>query len=135
MQGADTPELHILGYPAYDFAFLITHLFLKTYMVPSFQSFLEVMIKATLNAYLPYISWEKHEEFLIRVKIYWLMLLLARVDGKSPVEYLNAAQKEAVRYFVFSQLSIGKNSITLSHEHKEMHNLWLKVPNSIFTFS
>jgi hypothetical protein len=40
-----------------------------------------------------------------------LMLMLARVDGKSPVEYLDMARQQFVRDFVREQLPAGNFSL------------------------
>ena len=39
------------------------------------------------------------------------MLMLARVDGKSPVEYLDPARQQFVRAFVGKQLPAGNFSL------------------------
>ena len=40
-----------------------------------------------------------------------LMLLLARVDGKSPVEYLDAVRQDFVRQFVQKELLADNTSV------------------------
>jgi predicted HTH domain antitoxin len=40
------------------------------------------------------------------------MLMLARVDGKSPVEYLDESQQEHVRRFAVSRLQRGSVSLS-----------------------
>ena len=40
-----------------------------------------------------------------------LMLMLARVDGKSPVEYLDTARQQFIRAFVGEQLPAGNFSL------------------------
>jgi len=54
----------------------------------------------------------KHSgEIELRVGRLLLMLMLARVDGKSPVEYLEAARQQFVREFVQEQLPLGNFSL------------------------
>lgn len=97
-------ECAFWGDPAYDLAFLLTHLFLKSCVVPGYSSYLLSMIREPLMAYFPYISWESYKDFLERVQHYLLMLLLARLDGKASVDYVDFNQKELICSFIRSQV-------------------------------
>ena len=46
------------------------------------------------------------------------MLMLARVDGKSPVEYLQDEAKELVRGFVYEMLPAGR------FDQADIHQSW-----------
>ena len=83
------------GDPAFDLAFCLNHLLLKCLWVPSARSaFLDCFASLT-KAYLENISFEGVEA---RTASLLPGLLLARVDGKSPVEYLTEErQKDTVR--------------------------------------
>jgi aminoglycoside phosphotransferase (APT) family kinase protein len=82
------------GDPAFDLAFCLNHLLLKCVWVPrARQRFLDCF-DALSGAYLSAVSFEGVEE---RAASLLPVLLLARVDGKSPVEYLDEAEKERVR--------------------------------------
>ena len=79
------------GDPAFDLAFCLTHLLLKCLWVrDAAQGFLECF-DALAHAYSPEQSLESRAASLLPA------LLLARVDGKSPVEYLDAADQQHVR--------------------------------------
>jgi fructosamine-3-kinase len=86
------------GDPAFDLAFCLNHLLLKCLWVPrATPGFLECFT-ALSNEYLGLVNWEKPHILENRVASLLPALLLARVDGKSPVEYLtDEAQKQAVR--------------------------------------
>lgn len=83
------------GDPAFDLAFCLNHLLLKCLWVPrAAPAFLECF-DALSGAYLEKAAFEGVER---RAAALLPGLLLARVDGKSPVEYLTAqAQKAHVR--------------------------------------
>jgi 5-methylthioribose kinase len=78
------------GDPAFDVAFLLNHLLLKTIHMPSATARYEACGKAFLDAYgrdvdMPYLLG------LVGC------LMLARVDGKSPAEYLTGTERESAR--------------------------------------
>ena len=81
------------GDPAFDLAFCLNHLVLKSFWVPN--PALEQCFESLKRHYLAGVTWEAHIEE--RVATLLPGLLLARVDGKSPVEYLDEAQRGAVR--------------------------------------
>jgi aminoglycoside phosphotransferase (APT) family kinase protein len=83
------------GDPAFDLAFCLNHLLLKCLWVPQARpSFLECF-DALGQSYLAGVRFPSVEA---RAAALLPALLLARVDGKSPVEYLTEPfQKDAVR--------------------------------------
>jgi aminoglycoside phosphotransferase (APT) family kinase protein len=82
------------GDPAFDLAFCLNHLLLKCLWVPrSRGDFLECF-DALAASYLERVSFDEVES---RTASLLPALLLARVDGKSPVEYLTAENKNVVR--------------------------------------
>jgi len=81
------------GDPAFDLAFCLNHLVLKSFWVPN--PALPKCFDALKDRYLSGVTWESGIEE--RVATLLPALLLARVDGKSPVEYLDEAQRQAVR--------------------------------------
>jgi enolase len=88
------------GDPAFDLAFCLNHLLLKTLWVPSIESDLLSSFDALVHAYLRGVDWESPAALEARAARLLPALLLARVDGKSPVEYLTAeASKDTVRRF------------------------------------
>jgi aminoglycoside phosphotransferase (APT) family kinase protein len=83
------------GDPAFDLAFCLNHLLLKCLWTPpaapGFLDCFEVLAKA----YLAGVVWELRGALETRSARLLPGLLLARVDGKSPVEYLNAETDKA----------------------------------------
>ncbi|MGF1452935.1 MAG: phosphotransferase family protein, partial [Opitutales bacterium] len=97
-------ETAVYGDPAFDLAFLLNHLFLKSLQrAPSPEPWPE-MIEAAFAGYereLPghFAEVDRRTSHLLP------MLTLARVDGKSPVEYLtDEAKRDFVRRFVTREL-------------------------------
>ncbi len=86
------------GDPAFDLAFCLNHLLLKCLWVPrSAEAFLDCF-DALRDAYIAQVNWEAPAAFEARAAHLLPGLLLARIDGKSPVEYVTRDQdKDAVR--------------------------------------
>ena len=82
------------GDPAFDLAFCLNHLLLKCLWVPRAKAALLECFDGLASSYLSSVSFEKIEQ---RAASLLPALLLARVDGKSPVEYLDDPGKEHVR--------------------------------------
>jgi aminoglycoside phosphotransferase (APT) family kinase protein len=93
------------GDPAFDLCFCLNHLLLKCIMVPpSTVEFLNTF-RLMSRAYLSEVAWEDPQKFEERVASLLPGLLLARVDGKSPVEYVNTdRQRNIVRRFTLKLL-------------------------------
>lgn len=85
------------GDPAFDVAFFGTHLLLKCHWVPAQRSEFLKCFEIFKSAHGRFVSWEAHADFDSRVATLLPALLLARVDGKSPVEYLGAEKRDRVR--------------------------------------
>ena len=76
------------GDPAFDLAFCLNHLLLKCLWVPRAAEDFLLSFQSLFDAYKSKLSWEKAEALENRTATLLPALLLARVDGKSPVEYL-----------------------------------------------
>ena len=76
------------GDPAFDLAFCLNHLLLKCLWVPAARGALIVCFHALVQAYMAHVGWEPRDALERRAAALLPGLLLARVDGKSPVEYL-----------------------------------------------
>jgi len=88
------------GDPAFDLAFVLNHLLLKGAWRPAWRERYAAAFDALLRAYLAHVAWEAAEGLEARTAALLPGLMLARIDGKSPVEYLTtAAEREAVRPF------------------------------------
>jgi aminoglycoside phosphotransferase (APT) family kinase protein len=86
------------GDPAFDLAFCLNHLLLKCLWTASATDAFLACFDALAEAYLERVDWEPREDVEQRAAALLPGLFLARVDGKSPVEYLTAdTQRNAVR--------------------------------------
>jgi enolase len=86
------------GDPAFDLAFCLNHLLLKTLWVPSAEPALLESFDALAASYLREVDWEPPAALERRTASLLPALLLARIDGKSPVEYLTDERlKDTVR--------------------------------------
>jgi 5-methylthioribose kinase len=86
------------GEPAFDLAFCLNHLLLKGLIVPAARQILRESFGAMVAAYLAQVDWEPAINIERRTARLLPALLLARVDGKSPVEYIaTEEQKNVVR--------------------------------------
>ncbi|MCO5124987.1 MAG: phosphotransferase [Rhizobacter sp.] len=86
------------GDPAFDIAFCANHLLLKCLWNPAARGALLAGFDALTSAYLAGVDWEPRAAIERRAAALLPGLLLARVDGKSPVEYITSEdQRAAVR--------------------------------------
>lgn len=84
-------ECAVWGDPAFDLAFCLNHLLLKTVWRPAGARAYLAAFGALRAAYLARVDWEAPAALEARATRFLAALLLARVDGKSPVEYLTDA--------------------------------------------
>ena len=93
------------GDPAFDLAFCLNHLLLKCRWRPTYASAYLTCFDSLAAAYLAGVDWEPRAAVEQRASRLLPGLLLARVDGKSPVEYLAAPEPRArVRAFALRLL-------------------------------
>jgi aminoglycoside phosphotransferase (APT) family kinase protein len=86
------------GDPAFDLAFCLNHLLLKCLWTPRARNGFLTCFDALADAYLPGVIWEPVDALEQRAAALLPGLLLARIDGKSPVEYItDETQKNTVR--------------------------------------
>jgi aminoglycoside phosphotransferase (APT) family kinase protein len=100
--GADGPvfidaECATYGDPAFDIAFCLNHLLIKAIVFPAFRERHEASAQALWHAYRAAADWEPAVALHARVARILPALMLARVDGKSPLEYLDSQSAERVR--------------------------------------
>ncbi len=96
-------EVAWFGDPAFDVAFLLNHLLLKGLFHAPREPGLAALAAGFWRSYLdarPYLG----EEWEACVTRLLPLLMLARVDGKSPVEYLAPTRAQFVRDFVREHL-------------------------------
>jgi aminoglycoside phosphotransferase (APT) family kinase protein len=91
------------GDPAFDLAFCLNHLLLKCLWLPDAKAAFLDCFDALATTYLENIKLDNVE---IRAASLLPALLLARVDGKSPVEYLGDEQKPVVRKLARALLTV-----------------------------
>jgi Ser/Thr protein kinase RdoA (MazF antagonist) len=88
------------GDPAFDLAFCLNHLLLKRVAVPAAAPRLRAAFDALAAAYLSHVAWEPRAALEGRCAALLPGLFLARVDGKSPVEYItDEKDRRAIRHF------------------------------------
>ncbi|HPM64737.1 MAG TPA: phosphotransferase [Piscinibacter sp.] len=86
------------GDPAFDLAFCLNHLLLKCLWAPAARGAFLACFDALAATYLAGVDWEPREAVEQRAAHLLPGLLLARVDGKSPAEYITTdVQREPVR--------------------------------------
>ena len=100
------------GDPAFDLAFCLNHLLLKCLWVPAAAARLLMAFDILAETYLASVDWEPRERIDRRTAHLLPGLFLARIDGKSPVEYLTAEEdKETVRRVARSLLAVPRDCL------------------------
>ena len=90
-------ETAVIGDAAFDVAFCLAHLLLKTIWLAAYAEAVMAAFTELRDAYLAGVSFEPRADLSRRAAALIGALLLARVDGKSPAGYLDANQEEIVR--------------------------------------
>lgn len=108
------------GDPVFDLGFFLNHLLLKSLHLETRNVEIEKMIFSFWQAYKTARQLSDTEELETRLVPLLMMLLLARVDGKSPAEYLTAPKQQFIREFVTMHLPIAPRSLT------EFVGLWFE---------
>ncbi|MBO0736691.1 MAG: aminoglycoside phosphotransferase family protein [Alphaproteobacteria bacterium] len=100
------------GDPSFDLAFCLNHLLLKCLWVPRATARFLAAFDALAQSYVDEVDWEPHELIERRTAKLLPGLFLARIDGKSPVEYLTEdADKDTVRRVARSLLADPAHSL------------------------
>ncbi|GAB3758113.1 aminoglycoside phosphotransferase family protein [Ramlibacter monticola] len=99
------------GDPAFDLSFCLNHFLLKAAHLPACTRALMDGLDLFLAAYWPHVRWEPVAALERRVATLLPGLALARVDGKSPVEYLAGPQRAAVREAATALLQEAPSSL------------------------
>jgi aminoglycoside phosphotransferase (APT) family kinase protein len=99
--GPDAPmfldaEAAWYGDPAFDLAFCLNHLLLKCLWNPAATNAFMACFGALQNAYLAHVRWEEAAALEARTATLLPGLFLARVDGKSPVEYVTTERDKSL---------------------------------------
>lgn len=94
------------GDPAFDIAFCLNHLLLKGARAGQRRALYAPAFEAFVDAYLQGVDWEPRSALERRAAALLPALLLARIDGKSPVEYLTGeVEQNAVRAFAMPRVA------------------------------
>ena len=111
-------EVAWYGDPAFDLAFLLNHLYLKSLLWKNRYSECLLLCLEIVKRYFTILGEGSEDEIASRTGRLLLMLMLARIDGKSPVEYIveKKGEKNFVRTFVHEMLPI--EDYRLAHIHK-----------------
>ena len=91
-------ECACIGDPAFDIAFCLNHLLLKCLWNPDAREGFHACFAAMAGAYLAEVDWEPVAVVEARAASLLPGLFLARVDGKSPAEYIRSdADRNRIR--------------------------------------
>jgi len=90
-------ECATMGDPSFAVAFCLNHLVLKAFHMPQMRTALRAELAAFWAGYARHIDWQDTGDLNRSVATLLPMLMLARVDGKSPVEYLDSSSADHVR--------------------------------------
>ncbi|MFT4506311.1 phosphotransferase family protein [Caballeronia sp. 15711] len=114
-------ECACYGDPAFDIAFCLNHLLLKCLWRPEHSKLYLAAFEALSSAYLDNVDWEGINEIEYRAASLLPALLLARVDGKSPVEYLSAERERSIVRSFSKQILSGP-----AYRLGDIRDLWQK---------
>lgn len=92
------------GDPAFDLAFCLNHLLLKSALMPRQLDALMQAFAAMVGAYFVHARFEPRAALETRTASLLPALALARIDGKSPVEYLDEPGRARVRAWAIAML-------------------------------
>jgi aminoglycoside phosphotransferase (APT) family kinase protein len=114
-------ECATMGDASFDLSFCMNHLILKAMHLPASQEqYLQNALQLWV-AYKPFVSWESVEALESRICQLVPALMLARVDGKSPVEYLTESERLFVRATALA---------LLKKPEQTLHSLLMRIKTS-----
>ena len=95
------------GDPSFDIVSLINHLIIKLLFVNKNKKNFVLALKKIFNIYHSNVTWEEKQDIIKRSKTLLPLMILARVDGKSPVEYIkNNKEKNKLRRIALDLIKI-----------------------------
>lgn len=89
-------ECAVYGDPAFDLAFCLTHLLIKSVFIEDKGQMLIECVRSLTGAYLLGVGWEDPQALSARTAKLVSALLLARLDGKSTATYLTDETDKAL---------------------------------------
>jgi len=100
------------GDPAFDLAFVLNHLLLKGVWRPALRDLCLDAYVSLVDGYRAHVRWEPWADVERRTAALMPALLLARIDGKSPVEYIvSDPEREAVRAFARPRVATAPHTL------------------------
>ena len=97
-------EVAWFGDPAFDVAFLLNHLVLKALYLPAHRADCIKLCEVAWSTYHDTVGAARAHSVRATTPRLLLMLMLARVDGKSPVEYLTEPDRQRIRDFAYEHI-------------------------------
>lgn len=108
-------EVAHIGNPAFDLGFMMTHFLLKALIFPNHRSAFVGLIDTFLDNYFEAVADPDGKVFRQTVKALG-GIVLARVDGKSPVEYIHddaiRTQVRAIAYRLLQDPEVDRHDFT-----------------------
>jgi tRNA A-37 threonylcarbamoyl transferase component Bud32 len=99
------------GDPAFDAAFCLSHLLLKAVHVRTLAAALPEQALALYTAWIGHLPAAARAEAGRRTAVLLPCLMLARVDGKSPVEYLDTEEQDRIRHLVMPLIATPPGAV------------------------
>ena len=112
------------GNPIFDLAFFNNHIILKSILNPDIYKGYIKLSKSFLNTYLLYFSLVNNKSYIKEFVKLQALLILARVDGKSPVEYFD--EKQRIKARILAKSIIFKIKPTL----RNLFQVWQDAVSS-----
>lgn len=119
-------ETAVWGDPAFDLAFCLNHLLLKSVWTRSAAPQFQQAFNTVFRTVLSHVDWEAPDAVDRRASAYLAGLLLARIDAKSPVEYLNEAERSHVRALARDWLAAAP--VPLAARAADWFDRWRDLP-------
>lgn len=104
-------ECAVINDPAFDLSFCLNHLIIKMIIGVADRHELAQSILNLWQGYRQHIHWEPISELEARTCLLLPLMLLARVDGKSPVEYHTATSKKTIQTIALNLITDPSVSI------------------------
>ncbi|MDU9005100.1 aminoglycoside phosphotransferase family protein [Sedimentitalea todarodis] len=115
-------ECATMGDASFDPSFCINHLVLKAIHLPKSRNRLLADIGHFWAAYGAQVTWEDPRELEARICRLVPALMLGRIDGKSPVEYLDDDERDFVRSLAIGMILGPVPTLSALAETIEVHS-------------
>lgn len=109
-------ECATMGDASFDPSFCLNHLVLKAAHLPTMRTALLESVIEFWDTYKEHVTWEEPEDLEARICRLLPALMLARIDGKSPVEYLTDEKRTQVCQISISLIEEPSNHLAEFNE-------------------